>query len=172
MISQLIKFIRVLSSEDSPLQISIAFGLALIAGLTPLFSLHNVIVLFILLFFRVNLAGFIIAWAFFSGLAYLLDPLFHDFGKSILTHAELNGLWTDLYNSTFWRLTRFNNTIMMGSLVVSLIAFIPLVLISNFLVKNYRKHILEYINNSWLFRFLKSSKWFTRIVAVTERRPS
>ena len=89
MFSQLIKFIRVLSSEAAPIQISFGFALAMIVGLTPLLSLHNVLVIFCLLLFRVNLASFLLAWAFFSGIAYLLDPVFHEVGKSILNYPQL-----------------------------------------------------------------------------------
>lgn len=168
MFSQLIKLIRILSSETDPVQISLGFALALIAGFTPLFSLHNVLVIFCLLLFRINLAAFLLGWVFFSGLAYLLDPVFHDVGKMILNHSALSAFWTELYNQPFWRITRFNNTIVMGSLVVSLLAFIPFVLVSNYLVRNYRDHVVKYVRNSRIFNFLKSSKWFSRAVSLSE----
>jgi uncharacterized protein (TIGR03546 family) len=125
-------------------------------------------VIFCLLLFRVNLAAFLVGWAFFSGIAYLLDPAFHEIGKAILSQASLKDLWTELYNQPLWRISRFNNTIVMGSLAVSLAAFIPLVMISNVLIKHYRDDVMEYIKNSRLFRFLKSSKWFSRAVAMME----
>ena len=168
MFSQLIKFIRVLSSEAAPIQISFGFALAMIVGLTPLLSLHNVLVIFCLLLFRVNLASFLLAWAFFSGIAYLLDPVFHEVGKSILNYPQLSAFWTDLYNQPLWRISRFNNTIVMGSLAVSLVAFIPVVLISNLLVTHYRSDVLEYVQNSRVFKFLKTSKWFSRAVSLAE----
>lgn len=168
MFSQLIKFVRVLSSETAPIQISFGFALAMIAGLTPLLSVHNVLVIFCLLLFRINLAAFLLGWAFFSGLAYLLDPLFHDLGRAVLTHEALNPLWTELYNQPFWRIARFNNTIVMGSLLASLIAFIPLLLISNLLIRHYRSDVMIYVQNSRLFKFLKSSKWFSHAVSMAE----
>ncbi len=168
MFSQLIKFIRVLSSEAAPIQISLGLALGMIVGLTPMLSLHNVPAVFCLLLFRVNLAAFLLGWGFFSGIAYVLDPTFHDIGKAILTQASLNDLWTALYNQPLWRISRFNNTIVMGSLAVSLAAFIPLVILGNILIKHYRDDVMEYIKNSRLFRFLKSSKWFSHAVAMME----
>ena len=168
MFSQIIKFIRVLSSEVAPIQISLGFALAMIVGLTPLFSLHNLLVIFVLLLFRINLAAFLLAWAVFSGIAYLLDPLFHDLGKLILHHESLNALWTEMYNQPVWRIARFNNTIVMGSLEASLLAFIPFVLISNLLVKHYRSDVLTYVENSRLFKTLKSSKLLSRAVSLAE----
>lgn len=168
MFSQIIKFIRVLSSEVEPIQISFGFALAMIVGLTPLLSLHNILVIFCLLLFRINLAAFLLGWAFFSGLAYLLDPLFHDLGRFILTHESLTALWTELYNQPAWRIARFNNTIVMGSLAASLIAFIPFLLISNGLIRHYRSDVMKFVQNSRIFKFLKSSKWFSRAVSLAE----
>ena len=168
MFSQIIKLLRVLSAETSPLQISAGFSLAMVAGLTPLISLHNLLVVFILLIFRVNIAAFLLGLLFFSGIAYLLDPYFHQFGYSILNNENLSGLWTSMYNLSIWRISDFNNTITMGSLIIALLAFIPLLAICNLLIKRYRSHLLVYLNNSWLFRVIKSSKIITRLVSMAE----
>jgi uncharacterized protein (TIGR03546 family) len=168
MITQFIKFLRVLASEASPLQISMGIALAMVAGLTPLLSLHNLLVFFVLLTFRINLAAFLLALAFFSGLAYLLDPLFHDLGLSILQHADMQNTWTQMYNSTFWRVANFNNTIVMGSLSFALLAFIPMVLIMNILIKHYRSHVLVYLKDSKLALWLQSSKLVTRFTSMVE----
>ncbi|MCK5002742.1 MAG: TIGR03546 family protein [Gammaproteobacteria bacterium] len=168
MLTQIIKFIRVLGSEASPIQISMGIALAMIVGFTPLWSLHNLVVIFLLIILRINIGSFLLAWVFFSGVAYLLDPLFHSFGLSILQHEALHGTWTDMYNSTFWRVAHFNNTIVMGSLVISLLAFIPLVLLMNILIKRYRTHILTYIKKSKIATFLQSSKLVTRLSSMAE----
>ena len=168
MFSQLIKLIRILSSETASIQISLGISLAMIAGLTPIFSLHNVLVIFCLLLFRINIATFMLSLLLFSGIAYLLDPVFQDVGRAILTHADLSVFFTDLYNQAFWRLTNFNNTLVMGSLTVSLLAFIPSVLLSNYLVKRYRSHVLLYVQRSALFRIIKTNKWFSRAVSLAE----
>lgn len=168
MITQIIKFIRVLGSEAEPIQISMAIALAMIAGLTPMFSLHNLIVIFILLTFRVNLAAFLLAWVLFSGMSYLFDPVFHQIGLSLLNNESLHATWTTMYNTMFWRMANFNNTIVMGSLVVSLVLFLPLLLISNILIKQYRSNVLDYLSKSKIARFLQTSKLLTRFSSVME----
>lgn len=168
MLTQIIKFLRVLASEASPMQISLAIALAMIAGFTPLFSLHNLLVIFVLLTFRINLAAFLLSLALFSGIAYLLDPVFHQLGSTLLHHESLQSTWTTMYNSSFWRIAHFNNTIVMGSLAVSLLAFVPMLLICNFLIKNYRSHVLVYLNNSKIVRFIQSSKLVTRLTSMAE----
>ena len=168
MFSRIIKLLRVLSSETSPMQISAGFALAMIAGLTPLISLHNLLVVFILLIFRINIAAFMLGLLFFSGIAYLLDPSFHQLGYSLLNNQNLNTLWTSMYNLSIWRLSGFNNTITMGSLVIALLAFIPVLIFSNLLIKHYRSHLLVYLNNSRLFRLIKGSKVITKLISMAE----
>lgn len=168
MITQLIKFLRVLGSEASPMQISLAIALAMVAGLTPLLSLHNLLVVFILLSFRINLGAFILALGLFSGIGYLFDPAFHSVGLSLLQNEVLVSIWTTMYNSMFWRFANFNNTIVMGSLVISLLAFVPFVLLLNVLIKKYRSQFLVFLNNSKIAKFIQNSKMFTRVSSMME----
>jgi len=100
MLTTIAKLLRVLNSEVAPWQISLGFCLALVAGLTPVWSLHNLVVLLLVLLLRVNLSAFLLGWVGFSGVAYMLDPVFHALGLMILTLPGLEGLWTELYNSS------------------------------------------------------------------------
>jgi uncharacterized protein (TIGR03546 family) len=160
MVKAFAKFLKVLNSEAGPGQISLAFCFSTVAGLTPLFSLHNLIVLLLVLILRVNLSAFLVGLALFSGVAYLLDPLFHRIGLAVLTAETLNGLWTVLYNSTLWRIERFNNTILMGSLLSSLILFIPLFILSNLSIHRYRQHVLGWVRKTRLMQTLQATKLY------------
>ncbi|MCP4681009.1 MAG: TIGR03546 family protein [Desulfobacterales bacterium] len=131
MIDMIAKLLKILNSESEPGQISIAFCLAMIAGFTPFYSLHNLLILLLVLIFRINLSGFILGWALFSGCAYLLDPVFHRIGYALLTMPSLKGLWTAFYNIVLLRLENFNNTVVMGSFMVSILLFIPLYFLLN-----------------------------------------
>ena len=77
------KLLKALSSDASPWQLALGIMFGMLVGLTPLLRLHNLIVLFIVLFFRVNLSTFLIALSLFSGLAYLLDPAMITIGESL-----------------------------------------------------------------------------------------
>ena len=161
MLTMIAKLIKVLNSESEPGQISLAFCLALVMGFTPLFSLHNLIVLFLVFFLRVNLTGFLLAWSVFSALAYLLDPFFSWLGRALLTADPLTGLWTALYNITLWRLENFNNSIVMGSLSISLILFIPLYFLFNFLILRYRQHVLAWLQKTRIAQMIKATKLYS-----------
>ena len=160
MLRLIAKLLHVLNSETDPSQISLGFCLAMVAGFTPLLSLHNIFILLLVLVMRVNLSAFLLGLGVFSGLSYILDPLFHWNGLHILSAPSLEGVWTSLYNSTLWRLERFNNTIVMGSLGFSLILFVPVWLLSNMLIRRYRTHILSWVENTRLMQVFKASKLY------------
>ena len=85
MIRILARILKTLNSETDPGQISLALGFAMVAGFTPFVSLHNFVIVFLILILRVNLSTFLLGLAAFSGIAYLLDPLFHRMGLALLT---------------------------------------------------------------------------------------
>src|SRR5512136_2206714 len=111
MIKLIANLLKILNSDADPSQISLALGFALVSGLLPFFSPLSILVLFIVFLLRVNLSAYLLGTAFFSGIAYLLDPLLHRIGLALLTAGVLEGFWTALYNSTLWRIQRFNNSV-------------------------------------------------------------
>jgi uncharacterized protein (TIGR03546 family) len=161
MLSLLAKLLKILNSEAEPSQISLAFGFALISGFLSFFSPFNLLILLLVLFFRVNLSAYILGTVFFSGVAYLLDPLFHRIGFSVLTLPALEGLWTSMYGSTLWRIQRFNNSVVMGGIVFSLLFFMPLVLASNVLVQKYRERVLVWVRKTRLMQLVTASKLYS-----------
>lgn len=167
MIKMIAKFFKVLNSETEPGQISLAFSLAMILGLTPLMSLHNIVVILLMLVVRVNLSACILGWLFFSGFAYILDPLFNLIGLAVLTSKGLEGLWTSLYTITIFRLAKFNNSIVIGSFLFSLVFFIPLYLLSNQGIRKYRVYVLEWVQKTRLMKAFKANKLFKAYQAVS-----
>ena len=158
MIARIAKLVKVLNSESEPFQISLAVCFSMVVGLTPLFSLHNLLILFIVLILRVNLSAFILGWILFSGAAYIFDPLFHHLGLAVLSASALEGFWTVLYNTTLFRLAHLNNTIVMGSLLVSAVLFIPLYFVANTLIKKYRQHFLNWFRNTRFMNAIQATR--------------
>jgi uncharacterized protein (TIGR03546 family) len=160
MIELIAKTLKVLNSETDPGQISLAFCLAMVMALTPLFSVHNLLVLLVALVLRVNLSTFSVVWIVLSAIAYALDPLFHQIGLAVLTAEGLKSMWTSLYNTAWFRPAHLNNTIVMGSLLVSLAAFIPAYIVIKVLVVKYREHLLAWIQKTRLMKLFKASKLY------------
>jgi uncharacterized protein (TIGR03546 family) len=160
MIELIAKTLKVLNSETDSRQISLAFCLAMVMAFTPLFSLHNLLVLMAALLLRVNLSTFSVSWIVLSAIAYALDPIFHHIGLALLKADSLNSMWTLLYNTVWFRPARLNNSIVMGSLVVSLIGFIPTYFIVKALVQRYREHLLAWVQKTRVMKLFKASKFY------------
>ncbi len=168
MIAMLAKLLKALNSDSAPGQIALAFALALITGLTPLLSLHNVLILFIACVVRINFGAFLLGTLFFSGLAYLIDPAAISLGESLLNNTSYQAFWIDLYQSDFWRATRFNNTLVLGSLVIAIIAFIPVLLMSLWLISAYRHKLMAWVDKLKIMKVLKASKFYKIYQALAE----
>ena len=171
MIKLLAKLLRVLNSETDPGQISLGLCFAMVVGLTPLVSLHNLFVLLLVFILRVNLSAFLLGLVLFTGVAYLLDPLFHQLGLAVLTASSLADLWTSLYQSVWWRLEHFNNSIVMGSLVFSVAMFVPVLLLLNLLIRRYRQHVMVWVQKTRIMQMFKASKLYQTYETLSSWRP-
>ncbi|TWI68613.1 uncharacterized protein (TIGR03546 family) [Desulfobotulus alkaliphilus] len=160
MIKPLASFLKILNSEASPGQISLALCFSMVAGFTPFFGLLTLCLLFLVLVLKVNLSAFFLGWGLFTALAFLLDPLFHGAGFWLLSHPGIEGFWTSLYNMPVLRLIRFNNTVFMGSFVISLLLFIPLFFMLQFLIKKYRSQFMGWIQKTRIAQIIKGTKIF------------
>lgn len=168
MLTSVAKLLKLLNSEAEPGQISLAFSLSMIAGFLPFFSLPTAVVFLVAFVLRVNLSAFFLGTAFFSAAAYLLDPMFHHIGLALLTASGLERLWTALYSSTFWRIQKFNNSVVMGSFAASLILFVPLVMTLNLLIRKYREHVLAWVRKLKIVQIIKSSSFYETYRKVSE----
>jgi uncharacterized protein (TIGR03546 family) len=160
MLRLLAKTLKVLNSEADPAQISLALVLALVMGFTPFWSLHNLIVLLLVLVLRANLSTFILGLAVFGSLAYLLDPLFHRLGLVLLTADPLTGFWTSVYNTIPGRLDRINNTVVAGSLAFSMVVAFPVFLLFNLLIRKYRERIKTWVEKSHIAQAIKANRFY------------
>lgn len=147
-----------LHSEGTPGQLAAGIALGSILGLTPLVNPHNVVVFALLVLLNVSFAGGLLGWALFVPIGFLLDPLFDWIGHGLLLAPSLRGMWTSLYNTPIVPLTNFNNTVVLGSLVFALLAFVPLFLAARYGVARYRATVGERVRQSRFYRALTASK--------------
>lgn len=160
------KLITILHSGATPAQIAGGFIMGMIIGLTPFWSLHNLLILFIIIILNVNIAIAIASFVLFSMFAYLLDPLFHSFGYFLLVDISfLQGVYTTLYNIPVVALSRFNNTVVMGSLVTSLLLLIPVFVMVKSGVLKYRETVLARLEKLKIVKAIKGTKiygWYAK----------
>lgn len=174
MLKQLLKLLKVLNSDVNPSQIAGGLVLGMLLGLTPLWSLHNILVLLLICILRINVSATLISMAVFSALAYLLDPLFIRLGERVLTDPGLAALWTSLYQQEIWRLAHFNNTLTMGSVLVSVALLLPAFLLFRILIIQYRERILAWVMKLRIMQVIKASKLFLtfrQLSSLSELKP-
>jgi len=97
---------------------------------------------------------------FFSGIAYILDPLFHQIGLAVLTSDGMQEFWNSFFSNSLFLFDRLNNTLVMGSLIFSLISAVPLFFLINVLIRKYRERLKDLIEKVPLLKSLKLAKAF------------
>jgi uncharacterized protein (TIGR03546 family) len=160
MLTLLAKLLHALNSESSTRQIALAIALGFIVGLSPLFTLHNVAILFLVMVIRVHFGSFILAVSFFSGVGYLLSGLSINVGEWLLTSPALNGMFTALYQFSIFKLAHWHNTYVLGAFVVGIMLAVPMYFISQFLIVKYRIHIMAFFEKFRIVKALKASKFY------------
>jgi len=169
MIDLLLKALKGLNSDDNPWSIATAIALGMIVGLTPFWSIHNLVIGFIAFLFRTHLSSFWLSIAVFTMIGSPLAPLFNDVGNALLGNPEQQALWTSLYQSEFWRLTRFNHSNVLGGIIVALISFVPTLLLSYILVVRYRANLKAWLLKTKLVQWLRATKGITLLIRLQER---
>ncbi len=160
MLTLLAKLFHALNSDSSIRQIALAIVLGFVVGLSPLLTLHNIVIIFITLLIRVHLGSFILAVGFFSGLSYLLSPLIVHVGEYLLTNAALIEIFTTLYQTTLFKLAHWHHTYVLGAFVVGISLSVPLYFISKFIIGKYRVHIMAFFAKFKIVQALKASKFY------------
>ncbi|MCJ8268422.1 MAG: TIGR03546 family protein [Psychrosphaera sp.] len=167
MLTLIAKLLAALNSESSPRQIALAIALGMIVGLTPFLSMHNILILLLAFVIRVNLSAFFLCVGAFSGLAFFTSAPFASLGESILNNPAMVDFWTGLYQLSFLKLSHFHHTLTLGSLVASLVLFLPLLFISKFLIERYRHHMKAFVEKFKIVRTLKSSRLYQLYVSFS-----
>jgi uncharacterized protein (TIGR03546 family) len=151
-------FIKILREGQTPAQVAGGFALGSILGLSPMLTLQGVLVWLVILVLDVNLSAATLSLLVFSLIAFIFDPVFHYLGYLLLVDVEgLKGLWTTLYNAPIAPLTRFNNTVVMGSFACALILFTPVYFGMKKFVIAYRSHVGKRIEKMKIYQIISKS---------------
>ncbi|WP_347358340.1 TIGR03546 family protein [Bdellovibrio sp.] len=121
LLKQLFNFLKLLNSDTGTNQLAWGLSLGLVLGFAPFISIQTLLVFALIFIFRVQLGAAFISAFFFKFVAFLFDQPAHFLGKGVLETESLRPLFVTMYNMPFVPMTRFNNSIVMGSMIVSIL---------------------------------------------------
>ncbi|QDT92377.1 TIGR03546 family protein [Gimesia algae] len=150
------------SGASSPRQLALGFSMGMIIGLVPKDNLISVLLLFLLASLKINLSSASLATLLFSWLTLMLDPLSHLIGRGVLLSAPLQGFWHWLYEMPLAPWTDFNNTIVMGSLILGVMLFYPVYRLTRPLFEKYTPLLTEKLQKYRIVQIL----WGTEVGVV------
>ncbi len=163
LLRQLFQMLRLLNSETGSVQLAAGITCGFVLGMTPVFSLQTVLIFLVIFFFRVQMGAALASAFFFKFVAFALDPAFHLVGEWALSFAALEGFYTALYNLPLIPYTRFYNTVVMGSGVLSLALSRVVFVVSLHLVKKYQKVVVARFQQTRAWKLLQAStlyRWY------------
>ena len=159
-LKQLFSFIKLLNSDTGTISLAAGMTCGFILGMTPVLSLHSLLIFLVLFFFRIQIGAALVMAFFFKFIAFILDPLFHWAGSKVLEIDSLAGVFTTLYNMPIIPYTRFNNSIVMGSFVITF-ALAPFVFIlSQILILKYRETVVARFKETKAWKVIESTKFY------------
>ncbi|WP_119396081.1 TIGR03546 family protein [Salinibius halmophilus] len=166
MLDAIVRLLKALNSDVSPWAIAFGLTLGMIIGYTPTFTWHNLVVLLLICVLRVNFSSAIAGMILGAALAWPFSAPAIALGETLLTHPELQSFWTTLFNIPFMLVLGLNHTHTLGSLLVALIALLPLTLLVKFLVERYRLHVMAWFNKLKVVQALKASKFWGLLTSI------
>jgi uncharacterized protein (TIGR03546 family) len=159
--------LKILRDGQTPGQIAGGLVLGSFLGLSPMFTLQGLCIWLVVFALDVNLSTVFLSVLFFSFTAYLFDPLFHRIGFFLLVEVSaLKGLWTYLYNTPVAPLTRFYNTVVLGSFTTAALLAAPLFFGTTRLVHAYRSTLYTTVEHWKVYRIVQRSsivRWYLKI---------
>lgn len=165
LLKQIFGFLKLLNSDKGENQIAVGIACGLILGFAPSFSLQTLIVIVVLFFFRIQVGAAMIAMFFFAIIAWVFDPIFDSIGRVALEVSILKSLYTSMYNMPIIPFTKFNNSVVMGSLVLSFILAPLVFIVSKVMIIKYRKEVFEKFKETKFFKAVKATgfyKWYAK----------
>ncbi|MDH4246325.1 MAG: TIGR03546 family protein [Deltaproteobacteria bacterium] len=159
-------FIKVLKDGATPNQIAAGFTLGFALGLIPGWPLQAIGLLFLIVLLNVNIS-MAFAGALLAKLtAFLLDPWLDSLGNWALSLESLHGVYTTGFNNSFLMLSRFNNTLVMGAMVVMVVLFLPLFFGLRVGVVAFRERVQPWMEKLRVVQLFQGSKfygWYERV---------
>jgi uncharacterized protein (TIGR03546 family) len=129
MLSDVIALVRSLArslvASTSPAQLALGFTLGMIIGVMPKTNLIALSLCVVLFSLRCNKGLALAAAVAFSFLGHSIDPFTHKVGVAVLSIHSMQATYASALNLPFGPWVGFNNTVVMGTLLLGLYVAYP-----------------------------------------------
>lgn len=156
------KLFVALNANTRPSQIAAGVAFAFMIALLPAGNLFALFILVVTFFLNTNNAVMLVSIPLFGLVTPLFDPLCEQIGYFVLRLPQLTGLFTMLYNFPVFPFSAFNDSLVLGALMLGILLFVPVLALFVLLVNLYRVHVRDRIART---KFMKS---FTKLPVIAQ----
>lgn len=164
MLKLIAKLFKALNSNVNSAELAHAFSCGFVLGFMPKNNLLWYLVFVFILFIKINKPLYLITVLIGSSVAPFMDSYFDTIGYEFLTIPQLAPYFARLIEIPFVGFSKFNNTVVIGSLLSGLILYVPLYFLGKLVVFIWRKFFAGKIKN------MKVTKLFYKIPLVSKVR--
>ena len=155
-----------ISSNTRPGAIAHAVSCGVLLGFMPKDNLLWYILFIFILFMNIQRGAYALSILLGAAFTVFLDPLFDSVGYSILTIESMKPYYASLLDIPFVAFTKFNNTVVMGSFVCGVAAYIPLYVLARLFVWAWRKYLAEKVRKLKIAAVLKNIPLVEKIAGM------
>ena len=160
------KLLALLNSNRKPFQIGAGIACGLLLALLPAANLIFAAAVLVVFLIRVHLGITLVSFLLFSLVVPAFDGALNELGYRVLSMPALQGFYSRAYETPVVPLTRFNNTLVAGSLVSGIALWTPVAFLSLLLVNLYRKYIHARIANSKIVKAFMATPFAQRVAGA------
>ena len=166
MLKAIAKLLGAISSNTRPGAIAHAVSCGVLLGFMPKDNLLWYILFIFILFMNIQRGAYALSILLGAALTVFLDPLFDSVGYSILPVESMKPYYASLLDIPFVAFTKFNNTVVMGSFVCGVAAYIPLYVLARLFVWAWRKYLAEKVRKLKIAAVLKNIPLVEKIAGM------
>lgn len=160
------QIVELFLGHESSQQIAAGAAIGAVAGLVPKDNLIALSLAVLLFSIRVNRSAGLLAMGLFAAVGPWFDPFLHRLGSRLLAAENLQPTYVWLYEQPLGPWIGFNNTVVLGALVVGLYIAYPVYAISEISVARCRKPVA-----AWLAR-RRATRWLAGADAASRLGPA
>lgn len=158
LLSPVRQLVELMLGHESDRQIAAGAAIGAIVGLLPKDNLIAASLLFLLFSLRVNRSAGLMSLAVFAALSPLADGLMHRLGSRVLAIESMQPHYAWLYDQPLGPWIGFNNTVVVGALLVGLYIAYPVFAIVELACARLRPTIVKRLQRFRMVRWLFGSR--------------